>query len=1171
MSNSTTRGSARLRTALFTSAAIASMVIAGAAHAQTTPGAPTGDYLEAQGDTPTGIYLEAQGDKASITSVAPDPQIVIANPNTPTTDRDPVNITGVGQMIVDTQDGFIGLCTGTLINPRTVIFAAHCVNESPATLYGAGSGGRPIAFGFSNSNNTAGASAFGQYLNGALKNQTNAALWLYNVNQVRYNPLSTEPDAAGFLYGDIAMASLDTPTRNIPTWALLFSALPATNLGASGTGYHVVLDGYGNNGTGTSGSNGGIDYRRRLAENMLGGLASLDEFENFLFGGAANANPQNLYWIDFDDPRRFTGGASGFDFNAWRDNAVANGKEGITASGDSGGPLILDNTYAKMVVIGVLSGGYTRFFNGQPANGYGTASFYQPLYLYWDWIAANNPYHYVSAVAGDGNWTDPLHWVTNIDPNYQIIGPGNVLVNGVPTSLGAGNTDQPGFGQACFQSGNVSDCLDIATGTETVDGPNPAHPIGTGGDGSAVGDAANDRGSVSTTTLADGSASAQAIGDGAGTQTGTSTVTTLALPPATLANGLPGATNFVPNNVDPVRLTGAIGKYFDVTLTATGRTTLSSAVTVDRFAIGVGGGGAILDVTSTGSLTSLIDITQATGTMQVNGLVSTLGDYLMVSGGLNGTGTIKSAFFTNVTGVIAPGTSTTIGNLNFQSNLILASGSIYLLNVGASGTSDKIVVTANGTSTGMANVGGVVVISPVAGYTIRSNDTFTILTSTGGVTGTFSPLTLSAILSQSFTYTTNAITVKVVAGTYASVVSSTSPVQVAYAQLLDQNRGTNYTPLADIYGPLDLQNAATIRATLDALAPRTETLKNAVGGVMTDNMGRFYNERISGLGNGNANGTVAMIGQPMNVMANATMGNVGAMGSMNLDGDTPVTTAAKLPSDMSGYLAGGYLTGDSAPMPTALPSLGRDTFDGYYIAAGLEKDFSPNASAGLGISYSSVKGITPNAQEARAKLYQATLYGKIVGADKVAIDGQLSVGWVNLTTRRTATILATTYTLTSADRSLAFGAEVGVSRLFDVGKTVNVGPRVALRYSTVSYDDVSEAGGPPALTIDREPVKSIESRLGLEVNGSGKVRPYLSAYWIHDFDTNAGTVGANFVGGVGPNVPFSIAAKDKNWAEVSGGLSIDTGSVSLGVSADTTIGRADVANQSYRGTIKFRF
>ena len=40
----------------------------------------------------------------------------------------------------------------------------------------------------------------------------------------------------------------------------------------------------------------------------------------------------------------------------------------------------------------------------------------------------------------------------------------------------------------------------------------------------------------------------------------------VAAPAPTLANGLPGATNFVPNNVDRVRTTGVAGRYYDVTL-----------------------------------------------------------------------------------------------------------------------------------------------------------------------------------------------------------------------------------------------------------------------------------------------------------------------------------------------------------------------------------------------------------------------------------------------------------------------------------------------------------------------------------------------------------------------------------------------------------------------------
>lgn len=122
----------------------------------TTLGAPVGEP-EAYGVTTTLGAPSGQPEayaNHTITSIdSLDPQIVIANPGTPTTALDnAVDVTGVGQMVVDIGGGFIGLCTGTLINPRTVIFAAHCVNDEAATGYGANSGGTPISFGFSSNN-----------------------------------------------------------------------------------------------------------------------------------------------------------------------------------------------------------------------------------------------------------------------------------------------------------------------------------------------------------------------------------------------------------------------------------------------------------------------------------------------------------------------------------------------------------------------------------------------------------------------------------------------------------------------------------------------------------------------------------------------------------------------------------------------------------------------------------------------------------------------------------------------------------------------------------------------------------------------------------------------------------------------------------------------------------
>jgi uncharacterized protein YhjY with autotransporter beta-barrel domain len=1135
-----------------------SIVIANSVQAQTSNvDLPTSAYRTAQdgGGAPTNSFLEAQDSRA----IAPigdylEPQVVIANPGTPTTARDPNNVTGVGQMIIDQQNGFIGLCTGTLINPRTVIFAAHCVNERAATAYGQNSGGQPIGFGFGSNNNVAGASAFGGWLGNYA---TNTARYMYDVNQVRYNPLSLEPESASFLYGDIALASLDTPAEDIPTWALLFSQLPATTITSAGTGYHVVIDGYGRNGTGITGSTGGIDYRRRIAENTLGALASLNDFEGFLFGAASEPKlNQNLYWIDFDDPRRGTGTASPFDFNAWRDNALP--REGITASGDSGGPLILDNTFAQQVVIGVLSGGYTRFFNGQAPNGYGTASFYQPLYLYWDWIAANNPYHYVSAVAGNGNWADPTHWVTDVDPSYQIIGPNGQLVNGVPGTPGTGTTDQPGFGQACFESGGVSDCLDIASGSETV----VVRPIGQ--DGAVT----NDRGTASVADI-----DAQGNGSGtSGSQQSAAVQAVAALPAATLLNGLPGATNFTPNNSDGDRLTSTAARYFDVTLSAAGTTTLDTAVTVDRFTVR---GTAALDISSGGSLTSLMDINQISGGINVNGLLRTPGDFFMLTGGLSGSGTIRTPFFTSVAGAIAPGTTTTIGTLTFQGNVILSSGNLLAINLGANGVSDRLAVTAttfSGTTptNGTANLGGFLSFTPAAGSIIRAGSSYTFLTTEKAITGTFqTPAPLSAILTPRLTYQATSVSVTIDAGRYVDVVANT-PVQLAYARLLDQDRVV-YDRLLDLYGILDMQSAATIRSTLESLAPRAETTRQALGTVSVDNMGRFYRDHLATLDPGNLGGSIAMIGKPFQIAALAASGRPGTQETRSDAGGGMVTQEGKLPETMSAFVAGGYIDGDSASMPTALPVTGRDQFNGFFVAAGVETELGPNGLLGFSFSYTDIDG-TPSlaSQEASSTLFQGTLFGKLKTAGGLVLDGTFSAGVFDSHTVRNVALAGTAYRLVGNDQSMVLSGEIGVGGSYDLG-AVKLDPRASLRATRIMFGTIDETGGGPALTYYRGDYDSLQSRVGLNARGGGKVKPYVSAYYVHEFENQPGFVGANFVGGVGPNGLFALAGEDNDWAEVSGGIAFKTGSVGLSVGADTTIARSDVSNQSYHGTITISF
>jgi subtilase-type serine protease len=1134
----------------------------------------------------------AYGSSLNPVDVVSEPNIVISAPGTPTSAQDVAGgVNGVGQMTVSSGGGSIGLCTGTLINPRTVIFAAHCVNENSAGTgaqnpweYGAQGGGIPIAFGFAQNNRPALLDWFlPTTATGAVNTQqykTNTANFLYNVNQVVYNADSLKLGLTqNFIQADVAIATLDTPAANVPTWALLLSALPAPAAisETTGTGYHVTLTGYGRNGQGgtLTGDTNGIDYRRRIAENTIGILGSFDDRDAFLFG-STDGLPQNLYQLDFDDPRRGTGAASPYDFNLFKDNALPN--EGTTAGGDSGGPLILDRTFAKQVVIGVLSGG-NRFYGAQPFSAYGTASFYQPLYLFSDYIAANNPYRYAQAKAGDGLWTDASHWTTALDPNYQIIVDGQ-LVNGMPTTTGAGIAgDGNKFGQVCFQS----ECVDVKTGvqsingvpvTTTVDTP-AAAAVGTKvaapgavGEGLILETVAHS-GKASTAMLAGAEDVAQA-----GTIAAVGDASALAVLSPSLANGLPGATNFVPNNIDPDRTTQRSARYYDVTLSAAGTTTLGSAVTVDKFT--VVGSTAKLAVTSAGSLTSLMTINQVTGTVQNDGVISTPGDYFMLAGLLTGSGRINTPFFTSVAGMIAPGTTGTIGTITIGGNGVLASGTNLLIDLGPNGTSDKLAFAATtfnaaGVATnGIANLGGRVGFAPVAGQTIRYNDLYTIVTAQGGITGSFAAATpLSAILTPSYVYSANAVQVRILAGQYRNVVAGT-PVQSAYAGLLDQNR-SNYAALGNVYGSLDLQDAATIRSTLEGLAPRAETLKSSLGIASIDTMSRFYRDRIAQIDTrGTLGGTLALIGKPVQVASLMASDLPGGQDMMS-DSSGTVLQPGRLPDDMSGFIAGGYIDGKSRSMPGTNPFGGRDKFDGYFAAAGLEKQAGEGGVIGFSFSYTNTDGTTAGiAQRATGELFQGTLYGKLETASGIILDTQFSAGAFVAKTDRNIGFVGTSYRLRGTDNALTVVSEVGLGKAFDLSM-LKVGPRVSMRASHIGFGKSIENGGGPALFVDRNSFDSLQGRAGLTLSGGASIRPYAAANYVHDFQSTPGVFGANFVGGIGPNALFALAGQDKNWGEISAGLTLVGDSVDISVGADTTVERKDVSNQAYKGSITIRF
>ena len=1014
-----------------------------------------------------------------------------------------------------------GICTGTLINPRTVIFAAHCVNYRAASDYGTSV---PAAFAFQ-------VNSLPGLQNWFANNFTsNPELFVYNVNEIIYNEDSLR---TGFLEGDVALASLDTPAANVPTWALLFSPLP-TPLGpgdtgydpALGTGYHVNITGYGRSGIGSQGSIYGIDWRRRAAENMLGALTSLDASGDFLYGGGSGL-PQNLYLTDFDDPDQ----TNIYDMNVYQDNALPN--EGTTAGGDSGGPLILDAENnvltAEDLVLGVLSGG-SRYFNGQVFSSYGGSSFYQPLFLFSDYIAANNPYRYVSTLEGDGDWEDPLHWQTDLDPNYRIIDSSGSVVNGFPetTSFGVEDSGNSGFGVICtdFTGDNSGDaCRDISTG-------NPAPPSRNGGTNGIISNEIN------------ANLESQSGGD--------------PLPSPTIDNGLAGATNFIPDNIDLAP--GLNGRrYFEVSMSNAGITTLSSTRTIDRLNVG---GNAELVIGSAGNLTSLMDINQTGGHISVDGALNSIGDYTLFFGYLTGAGILNSPFLTNIAGTIAPGDIGNIETLTIDGSAVLSSGSSLMIDIGSNGLSDVLSIT------GDASLGGTVFFNP--NLEVRSGNTYTFLTTSGLQSGELSAENISSILTPVLTHDINSVTALIEAGSYNNAISASNSIHASYAKLLDSNRDLG--GLDSVYATLDLSSDSQIQDVLTSWAPEAEMTVRSLAKATTDALSQFHSSRLRIMETGSwSGGSISVMGSLGKIASHqdaiAPMSNVVVS---DMDNEASIKTNKKIADDYSIYLAGSFIDGNASVMPFS-SNLEKEHFDGWTLSAGIEHAVSENIKLGASLSYTDLSLNDQAAKSVNSNHAAVTLYGQLQSKSNLVLSGQFSIGSFDTSTERNI-VFPASYSLYSEDENLSVTSKVQLSRPLKMSDFTVI-PKMGLQTAMVDFNDVLETGGVTALNIDRKYYSSTQGRLGLDIVSNKNSNFYwrISGDVVNEFDDSLNMFRAGFAQSNGEHANFLLAGTDQFWGEVGAGIAFEIDKAVMSLSVDTTVGRDDLSTQSYRAGITLKF
>lgn len=480
-----------------------------------------------------------------------------------------------------------------------------------------------------------------------------------------------------------------------------------------------------------------------------------------------------------------------------------------------------------------------------------------------------------------------------------------------------------------------------------------------------------------------------------------------------------------------------------------------------------------------------------------------------VNGGLlGGNGTLGGLIVNG--GTVAPGHS--IGTLNVAGNVSFTGGT-YQVETNLAGQSDRIAATGTATLSG----GRVLAVSQAGSYT-TTPITYTILTATGGVTGTFSGVSDSlAFLKATLSYDANDVFLNLSRNPTFFRDQALTRNQRAVAGALDQFPTTNplFLAAAGIGG-------ASVPGALDSLSGEIHASVQST--LIEDSL--FVREALLG-----------------RLRQASFAGTTGAMSALGLGG--PVTAYSD-PANAYASVARSAFPVKAAPLAAPAPpadltwwsqAVGAwSRMDGDGNAAGVSRSlggfftgvdrrFGDTWRLGIAGGYTN-SSVSVNARLSAANIDTAHL-AAYAGANygPVSFRSGAAFAWNTIGTGRT--ILFPGFVDNAAARygastSQVFG-EIGYAAAFG---RLAIEPFAGLAFVHLDTGGFSEVGGLAALAGSRVTEETGYSSLGLRlaesfalVNGM-IITPRASAYWQHAFNDVTPTTALTFLG---TGIPFSVA------------------------------------------------
>lgn len=1037
-------------------------------------------------------------------------------------------------------------CTGSLINPRTILTAAHCVTANvqgvptrSSEAYGLPEAGaqRTILIGSGVDTRPRLLSYAGgaDYTEGGLARSTDVVI---------HASSNLDNGGLGFPWADIALIAVDTPITDIPTLPILLT--PLTEL------TRVIHVGYGTfgvaNGVAGGGSEG-IGTLRRVGENMLGALASVADLGNAVFPGfsptsAFGFETQAYYWTDFDNPNRTQAEIDGCNFTSggiscpggvaavraidyFPGDALPN--EVTTAPGDSGSPLIVPDLYDFPIAVGVLSGGLDFF--GVP-EGYGDLTFYNPLYNFFEFITENTAYKYVSAAAGDGVWSDSSRWTQDLDPGFFIDdGTGN-LVNGVPVG------SESGVYETGPKLGNILG-FDIADNPLFPTDSPTLPPLGTPNFG------------------ADTPNSSVLLG--------------------------PGSTGFVPQNTDgtPGTAFANPAQYFEVHLNRAGTTTVDMNVEIDKLVIDNGEAGFVLP--DAWEFNSLIEVEHLAGTAEINGTLNTP-LYILGEGALEGDGgTINTNALFNVAGLMSAGGIGGFGTLTIDGDYVQTSGGAlwadYTVGRRRAITSDFYAVS------GTAVLDGDLVVS-TGDRAVRFGTTFTVL-SANEIDGDFAStffVSRSPILTAVHSIDGGDVVVRITARSIRGLVGGASQLS-SIGGALDTIRANNFDQFVGLFDIIDGASVDTLGATLTSLTPTSAFSQTFTANTFSQRFtGQIAQRTLALRGGSRAAGGFTAAGNASFALAgNAPTGNgqIGVFGS---------ASGVFLNGGQQGGVLGngvqGFGFGNAGAGNLDAGVIGANAFEQASLTQAGEMTVGADVRISDGFSFGVAVSEIRNSQVATSALQPQEDRSQSVAIYATYADGGLFAdGYAGTSNQRFGVERASqgdfrnaySNAIGQADGRQTFGG-LRLGYAFDLAKGVEVGPVMSMDYVRNQIGGYDEIGaGAFGLSIADRTFTSMGAKAGamasfdLHTGETSAIRAFGSVAYARELADSEDVVTAHFFGAA--DTPFTISNQlDPQWVSVNAGAEMQVGAnLRAAISVTSDMGRGVLSNDQAQASLSWRF